>query len=197
MTSGLNRFTSLLVLMLGAASAPAQRGDADWNIAALAQLLQTRPAASARFEETRHIEMLDDPLQLSGTLRYAAPDYVRKEVLKPHHEIFEASGDQLIHESAAHGRQSFSLDEHPAVRAFVEAFRATLGGRLEVLQQYYALRLGGNRDAWSLQLQPLDRDMKKVISTITIHGAGGEVERVETLETGGDLSVMSIHPDSE
>ncbi|UCE90430.1 MAG: outer membrane lipoprotein carrier protein LolA [Pseudomonadota bacterium] len=204
MTSGPMTFTTarargtlIAVLLFAQGTATAQRGDTGWDVAALAQILQARPAASARFSETRFIELLDEPLALNGILRYQAPDYVRKEVLAPYHEVFEARGDQLFHESEDRGRQSFLLDEHLAVRAFVEAFRATLGGKLDVLQRYYTLKLGGDQAGWSLQLRPLDRDMKKVVSTITIHGAGAEVARIESLETGGDLSVMTIQPDGE
>ena len=171
--------------------------DTAWGLTDLGRALAAVTASRAEFTETKYIYVLDEPLKLEGVLLYRAPDYVRKVVGSPYPESYEASGDKLTIENPDAGRRTVSLDEHPGVRAFVEAFRATLAGDFMRLQEYYAVKLEGEASGWTLRLRPLPEQMSAYVSKITIRGHGPVITKVETLEKNGDLAVMHVRPISE
>jgi outer membrane lipoprotein-sorting protein len=184
----------LLSSWLATAGSPS---DTPWGLTDLGRALAAVTASTAEFTETKYIYVLDEPLKLEGVLLYRAPDHVRKVVSSPYPESYEASGEKLTIENPDAGRRTVSLDEHPQVRAFVEAFRATLAGDFTRLQQYYAVELEGGASRWTLRLTPLPEQISAYVSKITIRGHGPVITKVETLEKNGDLAVMDVRPISE
>ncbi|MGH8751630.1 MAG: LolA-related protein, partial [Burkholderiales bacterium] len=80
----------------------------------------------------------------------------------------------------------------PVAWAFVESIRATLAGDLLQLQRFYRTDFAGSRASWRLTLLPVDEQMSAYVQSIRLSGSAQRIERVETLETGGDSSVMII-----
>jgi hypothetical protein len=76
--------------------------------------------------------------------------------------------------------------------AFVESVRSTLAGDLQTLQRFYTVALEGGESSWRLKLRPRDPEMQAVIDEIRISGSGTWINRIETLEAGGDRTVMKI-----
>jgi hypothetical protein len=146
---------------------------------------------NARFSERKELAVLEDPLLLTGTLRYNAPHYLQKHTLTPHDERYTVEQDWLTIETSE-GQRNLYLPGHAEVGALVEAIRATLAGDLATLQRHYLLQLAGQPTAWTLRLEPLAEQMAEYVSAIIFHGRGAQVLNVETLETGGDRSVMTI-----
>lgn len=160
--------------------------------ARLMQMLAGVESVDASFREERHLAALEQPLQLTGILRYRAPDYLKKQTVLPRPEMFEVSGDRLVVESAEGDRRELSLGDYPQLRAFVESLRGTLAGDLRGLRRYYRLTLSGGRDAWRLRLTPDDPAVARYVSTITIAGGGARLASVEIVEAGGDRSLMTV-----
>ena len=98
---------------------------------------------------------------------------------------------------AAAGRQGarLSLSEFPEIGALVESMRATLAGDPATLDRFYVPTLTGTADDWSLQLEPRDPRLRKIVALIRIQGDGTSIRTVETLETDGDRTEMTITPD--
>jgi hypothetical protein len=74
----------------------------------------------------------------------------------------------------------------------VESYRGTLAGDLETLNRYFDLALSGPMDGWRLRLTPRRAELAEYLSAVVMHGSGGKVLRVETLESSGDRSVMTV-----
>lgn len=129
----------------------------------LGQLLAGARQSEAEFVETKTLAMLDRPLRLQGRLYFRAPDYVRKQVTSPHHEDYEIDGEQVRIQDER-GSRTISLDRHPALRAFAEAFRATLGGDARLAR----------------------------VERIEVAGSGAELFSVLILERDGDQSLMRM-----
>ncbi|MFO1429425.1 MAG: LolA-related protein [Candidatus Competibacteraceae bacterium] len=165
-----------------------------WTLEQLMQTLATVKATDATFREQKQLAILQQPLVTAGTLRYRAPAYVRKQSLQPYQEIYEIDEDWLTIETPTEGRRQFYLPGYPLLRAFAEAIRGTLAGDLAALQQYYQVQLQGQATAWTLRLQPTRQEMAEHISAIVIQGRQERVLSVETLETGGDRSLMTVEP---
>lgn len=198
MISGTNRTpfrssVAILVLALAASilSGRAVGGDS-FQLEQLAALLAGVEESQAEFVETKTMALLDRPLRLQGKLYFRAPDYVRKEVTAPDYEDYEITGDVVRMQTADGVTRTLGLDRHPALRAFAEAFRATLRGDLEELRRFYELQLSGPAEDWLLRLTPRDATMAKHVTQIEVRGSGAELFSVLIQEADGDQSLMRI-----
>ncbi|MGM0593508.1 MAG: LolA-related protein [Pseudomonadota bacterium] len=145
----------------------------------------------ASYTEAQHLSMLDMPLSASGTLLFRAPDYLEKRVDNGGGS-YRVEGQQLLVDEGAQ-RRRIPLSEHPALGAFVAAFRATLAGDLATLGRHYHLELKGERNGWTLLLRPKRSQMAQVVEKVSLSGREAAIERVEILERGGDRTVMRLH----
>lgn len=171
----------------------AQAADTPWSLDQLLAGFSARRSSDKRFTETKHLSVLSEPLQLSGTLSYAAPDHLEKHVLAPNEERYVVDGDTLLVENKSRNlHRSFALQSYPDIWAFVESFRATLAGDASTLRRFYTLELDGDRTKWQLTLTPLQASMLQAIASIRIQGHAAQITRIEIVETGGDRSVMQI-----
>ncbi len=184
------RFASALLVTVSLSCAAA-RGDS-FSVQDLGKLLSGIRQSEAEFVETKTMAMLQRPLRLTGKLFYRAPDYLRKEVISPDHEDYEITGDVVHIQSADGSTRTLNLDRHPALRAFAEAFRATLGGDVDALRRFYTLRLSGTADDWLLRLTPRDANMAAHVERIEVNGNGAHLFSILIRETDGDQSMMRI-----
>jgi len=179
----------LLAGALHAADAPA------WDFAQLmAQLAQVQ-ASRARYAETRHVAMLKQPIELSGTLSYSRPGLIEKKQTRPFLETLRVDGDELTVERE--GRtQSVTLRSAPLLGTLVESLRATLAGDGGELQRLFWVSMEGPKERWTLKLTPREMDVVGVVTEISISGSGPRVGRIEIQEPSGDRSVMNIKEES-
>lgn len=183
-----------LLMLWSAPAAFAQDGGDAFTLETLMDALSKVQSIDAAFREVKEVALLDEPVILTGILRYRAPDYVLKKALLPRREGVEITGDTLLIDSPEHGRRSVRLDDYPAVQAFVESFRATLAGDLEALQRYYRIALDGSFEHWRLRLEPIDPAMAEHVEAIRIRGRQDRVLRIATQQVDGGRSVMTITP---
>jgi hypothetical protein len=143
------------------------------------------------FTETKHLSILDVPVESSGELRFIPPAHLVKRTVRPVAETLELDGDILVVEQEGH-RRTLRLGDFPQVGAMIESLRATLAGDRQALERVYRLRLVGDRGEWLLQLTPLHSGIGGLVSRIEIHGVQGEVRQVEIEQPDGDRSVMRV-----
>ena len=87
-------------------------------------------------EEETYSSLLTKPLVTRGVLRFTPPSRLEKNVLEPAHERYVVEGDLVTFESERKRvTRTISLDDYPALRGFVEAFRAGLTGDAVELNQ--------------------------------------------------------------
>jgi hypothetical protein len=181
------------LLALALSLATASRADDDWGLPQLMRELAAVPQAQARFVERRYLQILKQPLELTGTLSYVAPGRLIKHTLTPRPERMTVDADRLLIEDLAKGRnRSLSLQDYPVVWAFIESFRATLQGDLAALERFYRPQLEGTRAGWKLSLQPRERRMAAVVSAIRISGSADRITQIEIEEARGDRSVLTV-----
>lgn len=193
----LRKATTGLLLALSLLAPPAFAGgasDGEFSLETLMHALADVRSIDAAFRETRDVEILNDPVILTGILRYRAPGYVKKQVLLPRQESIEINADELYIDTPEAGQQRLLLDDYPAIGAFVESFRATLSGDLDSLRRYYRTALKGTFDDWRLRLEPVDAAMAEQVKAVEINGRQARVLSITTFEAGGGRSVMTITP---
>ncbi len=194
----------MLFCLLGSAGGPMTWVVADetaeviegraWDLARLMRELGRVSEAYARFTEEKYSSLLEEPLILTGTLRYNAPTRVEKDIRSPFKERYVVEGDTLLIENSESER-TLSLRKYPMVWGLVESFRATLSGDLATLQSFYETRLSGDRNNWRLELVPRDEDLGASLESVHIEGSGKQITRIDIREVGGDRSRITIHPD--
>jgi hypothetical protein len=194
-------FVCLLMLYTGWAATPtyAEQPGKDapaWTINELMHGLAQVKKSRATFVERKFISILKTPLEYSGTLIYIAPGHLEKYTLLPKPESMVLDQDNLVVQSGdAHQKRTLSLQDYPAIWAFVESFRSTLSGDITTLNRFYHVTLEGQPKQWLLILRPVDAQMKNLVSEIRISGSLEQISTIETREAGGDHSVMSISKD--
>ena len=169
---------------------------ADFELPALMELLAAVPASKDSFSETKHSAVLSTPLVLKGTLAYARPDRLEKNVLAPYEERTLVAGSSVTMENRAlQQTRTFSLASSSPLSAFVESMRATLAGDRAALERHYRVQLEGKAEAWTMTLVPREKKLASLVKRIQIAGARERLKRIEVEETSGDRSVMLIGPE--
>ncbi len=201
MTSGSKRSALVavlpcLILGYGLCQGAASAAAGTWDIEHLMASLAAVKTARAHFVERKYMSVLKDPLEISGTLVYAAPSHLEKNTETPKSERLVVDEDRLIFErNAGRERRTLSLADYPEIWAFVESIRATLAGDTATLEHFYRLELSGNAVRWRLQLVPLDEKMHALVASVTISGSNDTIETIEIQEADGDHSVMTVQRD--
>ena len=200
MTSGNNiliRFARAIVLYMVLISLSSFAGN-EVNLNELMQGFAQIKSSQAKFTEKKYLRILNKPLESSGTLSYKAPDHLEKRTLLPRLESIVLEQNQITVENKAKNfNRTFGLQDYPLIGAFVESIRSTLAGDSNTLKKFYVIKLGGTMSDWRLLLQPINQNMKAVISEIRINGGKNKISTIEVIETEGDRSVMKITEASE
>jgi outer membrane lipoprotein-sorting protein len=176
-----------LLSWAGAAAAAGVPADLD----AVMNELARAPHGDAAFTETQFLKLLDKPLQSSGVLIYRPPDYLEKRTLQPRASSLIADGDRL---TVQRGRRKHELrlSEFPQAAPFIDCIRAALAGDRARLEAHFSLQFSGSLQQWQLALTPLDAAAG--VRRIDISGAGGQLRRVDILQSDADRSELLILP---
>jgi outer membrane lipoprotein-sorting protein len=184
-----------MALLLAAAPLVSAFAEPSWTLDQLMIELGRVQHAKARFVERKYIKLLKEPLEVTGTLEYRAPDHLERRTLMPKPESFVVDGDVLTVENARGQRRTFALQDNAVLWAFVESIRSTLKGDLGVLRQFYDVTLEGGEKGWSLSLLPKQPKMSAIISMISVSGSAAKIRTIEIRETRGDRSIMTVSED--
>jgi len=168
-------------------------GSTGWNVEQLIESLAKNRQAEVRFEETAFSNLLTQPLKTQGILRFTPPARLEKHVTAPYDERYLVEGDTVLFESKTKGtNRTLSLQDYPALQAFVEAFRSTLANDVVTLKRFYSVTLQGEPRRWVLILRPLDKATQELVESIRFSGEGEQVRVIEIRAPDGDRSVMVI-----
>ena len=189
---GISRRRALALIAAACVAAAVPARAASWDLDTLMRELATRKAGRARFVETKQLAMLYAPLESSGTLRFAAPDFLEIHTLKPKPQTVAVRGGQITIDADGTSRQ-FSLADHPEAAALIDGIRATLNGDIASLQRVYTTSFGGHRRLWTLKLVPRLAAARAQVSEIDISGSGASVLSIVIEQADGDRSLMTIH----
>ena len=188
-------FMCLASMSLAGTSPQTERegGSTGWNAEQLIESLAKNRQAEVRFEETAFSNLLTQPLKTQGILRFTPPARLEKHVTAPYDERYLVEGDTVLFENKTKGtNRTLSLQDYPALQAFVEAFRSTLANDVVTLKRFYSMTLQGEPRRWVLILRPLDKATQELVESIRFSGEGEQVRVIEIRAPDGDRSVMVI-----
>jgi outer membrane lipoprotein-sorting protein len=190
------RLRILLVLAAGWLATPALAQPAmqpAWGLPQLMAGLARVKSASAQFTEHKTMAVLNAPLVATGTLDYAAPDWMQKITVAPVPERFVLSGQQItMTDGQDQQTHVFSVRQDALIGGLTEGILDTLAGDLTALTRVYDVQFSGGPASWQLVLQPRDPAMRRVISWMCIRGSQNRIGSIATQSANGDHSEMSI-----
>lgn len=164
-----------------------------WTIEQVVASLKEGREPSVSFEEATYSSLLTEPLIVRGLLRFTPPATLEKEVLEPYRERYLIEGDRVTFESERkHVKKVISLENYPALRSFVEAFRATLTGDVAQLKNVYETTVDGTSRQWTLLLRPYDPAGKSMVDYLLLSGSEGRLTTIAIRAPDGDRSVMTL-----
>ncbi|MDO8355653.1 MAG: LolA-related protein [Nitrospirota bacterium] len=164
-----------------------------WTVEQVVASLKEGREPSVSFEEATYSSLLTEPLIVRGLLRFTPPSTLEKEVLEPYRERYLIEGDRVTFESERkHVKKTISLEDYPALRSFVEAFRATLTGDVAQLKKVYETTVDGTSRQWTLLLRPYDPAGKSMVDYLLLSGSEGRLTTIAIRAPDGDRSVMTL-----
>ena len=157
------------------------------------QRLAQVKSSKAKFVERKSLQILNAPLEFTGTLSYSAPAHVEKHTLTPKPESMVLDQDRLTVEDKTRGqKRTLTLQDYPVLWAFIESIRSTLAGDLQSLNRFYRVDLEGDEQEWRLVLKPRESRVQEMVSSIRVGGTAASIRTIEVNEANGDRSVMTI-----
>jgi hypothetical protein len=164
---------------------------ADYTLDAVMLSLAARNHGHAMFTERQFVSLLKSPVDSAGDLYFRAPDHLEKITRTPVAEsLVIDKGTLTMNRGAMH--RSVALGAYPQVGAFIDSIRATLAGDRSSLEHTYSVAFKAAGGHWALALTPRDQKLAAIIREIHITGADAAIDRVETIRSDGDRSVMMI-----
>jgi hypothetical protein len=156
----------------------------------------------AEFREEKHLALLQEPLVSEGTLYFAPPGLLAREVHTPVPSIIVADEHRLWY-SGSGDDGWIDLDTNPTAAAFVSTFRLLLTGDVAGLEKLFEAQLAhpdstskkeipGKR-IWELRLEPRNENLKRILRRIRVRGASGSIFEFRILDAGGDESATTFH----
>ena len=169
------------------------RSSSAWTVEQVVASLKDGHEPSVSFEEATYSSLLTEPLIVRGTLRFTPPSTLEKEVLEPYRERYVIEGDRVTFESERkHMKKTISLEDYPALRSFVEAFRASFTGDVAQLKKIYETTVEGTSHQWTLLLRPHDPTGKSMVDYLLLSGSEGRIATIAIRAPDGDRSVMTL-----
>jgi hypothetical protein len=160
----------------------------------LMAMMAAVPERRASFREEKRLAALTVPLVSTGRLIYRQPGHLEKLTDAPLPESLVVDANRLTLDLPNEIPRAIDLGSQPELRVLVDAMRGPLAGDLPALQRAFAVRTQGTRDAWRLDLVPVDPRAARLLRAVRISGTGADMREVLLVQANGDETYMSIEP---
>ena len=138
-----------------------------------------------RFDQTKQLAGLKNPLRSNGRFCVVADKGVLWRSLQPFTNTLRLTRDEIVQWQG--GRQALRLDakQEPTVRLINNLLFAVLAGDLGQLAKHFDVDGAVNDGAWSAKLKARDPGVAKVIAAIALDGAA-YVKNIAIDDANGD-----------
>ena len=179
------------VICSGESLASDANDSAPTELTALMELFAESGGVRAHFQESRHLSILTDPVETTGTLYFAPPDRLARHATRPGRSsvVVEAGRVSLADET---GHQVFDINTSEVARALIGNQMAVFRGDLESLKAQYSISFDSDGENWTLDLEPRSRAVRSIVERIRFTGRGRELSAMETRESNGDRTIMKF-----
>lgn len=145
----------------------------------------------ARFFESQQIAILKEPIETSGMLYFAPPDWLARHVTEPGNSSVVVRGDH-VHFRDETGVGTLELGSSEVARALVGNTTLLMRGDLEALRSQYRVSFQTSGGLWTLQLEPKNPTLRRIMEQLVVHGQGGKLVSIEARQSGGDRTLTTF-----
>lgn len=182
----------LLGILIGSTASAATELDA------LLEALAARSGSPLAFTETRRSALLDEPIEVSGTLRQDG-DGALVRVTETPRESTQTLTEEHVEIRRPDGyRQRFSLDRAPELRVLRQALGALLDGNRSALERHFEVRFEASGSAdepgWSLRLVPQDGPGSERVTGLELSGEGDQLASLVVRLSDGEALHTRFEP---
>ncbi len=167
---------SKIFLLLWLASSAAWAGDV---LEQIASQLSKAEISQGHFTQEKQLKFLRKPLLSAGEFTYQQSQGVIWKTLHPVVSLLLVNGSRLLSNQG----------EQTVPPGFARVLQAILGGNLAQLNEDFVVSGEIQAAQWTVQLQPKDPLVGKIIAGLTLSG-DSEVRSLEIRETSGNLATI-------
>ncbi len=165
---------------------------AELDPSALIRGLERPTPASIAFKEIRFSALLEQPLVVSGELRYVAADHLERLVTEPYKERTTIRGESVRVERDREKLRTFALNRAPELKGLLMAFSGLLAGEPDAVLRHFEVNAEGMQDTWSMRLTPRDARVQKQLTELRMIGHDDQPACFFMTSSGGAQSVMLL-----
>lgn len=174
--------------MLLAMLHPTRANDLDPNTL-IEQLAKPAPA-TIDFKEWRFSALLEQPLVVSGELRYIAADHLERFVRQPYREKTTIRGESVRVARDGEKLRTFALKRAPELKSLLSAFGALLTGDSSAVEKNFEISASGEAQRWELTLVPRETRARQQIPQLIVTGEATEPSCLMMGNAGDSQSIM-------
>jgi outer membrane lipoprotein-sorting protein len=161
------------------------------QLEALMELLAGSGGVRARFQESRYLSILTDPIETEGVLYFAPPDRLARHTIRPGRSSVVVDADRVSFVDET-GHRAVDINASEVARALVSNLMVVLRGDLKSLLARYSVGFEAADGNWTLDLEPRSRALRGIIRRIHFTGRGRELGEMETRESNRDRTVVTF-----
>jgi len=192
---------SLFLIVILSVHAPAQAQPlAPNDVRSLLEQIRSKRAAApqlrADFEEEKTVHLMNQPINSSGKVWFAAPNKFRREVEGNSPSLTVSDGQQLwIYYPKFKSAEHYSLGKHSPLDAGIAALTAALN--LENVENNYHISATQSDQGYELQLLPRNPSLKRLLKMFTIElNRDLQVQRTAMAQPNGDRIATTYRNES-
>jgi hypothetical protein len=169
---------------------------ADDSLSALMQRMKSDTAVSIAYQETRKLELMDQPWRGSGYMYSLPPDIMIKEQLKPERVLMGIQGDKLFYfEPLNNVRHQGGIEEDNPLILNIAVFKALMNADKAFLQKIYRVDFSTKPQGWLMTLKPKQDTESGFI--ISISGLPQQwADTIKVRQADGDVSEFSLRKEA-
>ncbi|MDD5462357.1 MAG: outer membrane lipoprotein carrier protein LolA [Methylococcales bacterium] len=181
----------LLILLLAGNSSRA-----DDSLPALMQRMKSDTAVRIAYQETRKLELMEQPWRGSGYMYSLPPDIMIKEQLKPERVMMGIQGDKLFYfEPLNDVRHQGEIEEDNPLSLNIAVFKALINADEAFLQKMYRVDFLTKQQGWVMTLKP-KQDAESGFSIIISGLPQQQANSIKVRQADGDVSEFSLRKDA-
>jgi len=137
-------------------------------------------------------ELLAQPLKYLGWLSYDPDSQVLiKQIVSPAKTVMRL-GEDFAETQRGEKVRRLPKRSLPRVRPVYLVFRGLIEGKVDAMQEYFAIKHDEQGNTWRVILKPTQGTLKRHISQIEIHGTDSALTRLETHHHYGGRDLVEV-----
>lgn len=162
------------------------------QLAALADAMSATTRIEGSFTQTKHLQILAQPLVSKGQFALDAQGQFSWEIQQPFAQAYHYHDGDLTR-TVDGERERIAPADEPSLHGFFQFFSALLQLTDADLDGHFIRYFRAlDADHWQLGLRPKDRRMARVLEHLIVEGRGQRIDMVRLLEPGGDSTDLSF-----